>query len=137
MGLWSDAIKKWQLSPVFGIGFGKQLSIETYDWQANEDVKNIHNSPLAILAQMGIAGFTLFAIFIFSVLGSSFKYIFEDEELKPYYIGIVASIALCLFASLFQPYLETNMTSIFFWMLLGLLSTSRFLIKQNENPANQ
>jgi O-antigen ligase len=127
MGLWRDAKNQWKTDPIFGIGFGKQLSFESSDWQSLEDVKNIHNSPLAILVQTGAIGFSVFALFILAVIISSYKYLKKNEELRPYYIGILCAIVLFLFSSLFQPYLETNVTSIFLWMLLGLLSTARFL----------
>lgn len=138
MGLWSDAIYRWKTSPIWGIGFGKTLSLETANWHAFEDVKNIHNSPLAIIVQMGIIGIAALTIFILSVIWSGMKLIKKDNELKAYYAGILCSIALFIFASFFQPYLETNMMSIFFWILLGLFSTSRFILKnKNENTSNK
>lgn len=137
MGLWRDAVRQWSASPLVGIGFGKQLSLETYDWRALEDVKNIHNSPLAILVQTGIIGFGLFAGFIVAVIIAAYRRLRHDEELRPYYAGILGATVLFLFCSLFQPYLEANFTGIFLWILLGLLSTSRFLISKNENPSDK
>ncbi|MFA6422171.1 MAG: O-antigen ligase family protein [Candidatus Buchananbacteria bacterium] len=136
MDLWRDALHKWETNPFFGIGFGKQLSLETFDWQTFEDVKNIHNSPLAILVQTGIVGFVSLGLFILAVLFASYKHIVKDKDLRPYYAGIFAAIILFLLSSFFQPYLEANFTSIFLWMLLGLLGTSKFITNKNENSSN-
>jgi O-antigen ligase len=127
LDLWRDAKNKWLDNPLWGVGYGKTLSLETFDWHTYEEIRNLHNSPLAIAVQMGALGLVAFLIFCVGVLVSSFKYIYKDPELTPYYIGIIAAIAIMGFASLFQPYLEANFTGIFLWLMLGLLGTSRII----------
>lgn len=121
---WQEAKKLWLQTPLTGLGFGKKIPLEMGSWQTFEEIRNIHNSPLAITIQMGIIGIGLFAAFIFSNILGSIKSIIKNEELKPYYLGLLSCVVTILFASLFQPYLETNLTGIFFWITLGLLRTS-------------
>lgn len=121
--LWKNAIDAWTDSPIIGIGFGQSLPLDLGDWQTTEEIRNIHNSPLAILVQMGIVGFALFTGFMVSVVAKSYHTLHTHPD-APYYFGIIAALALLLFSSLFQPYLETNLTGIFLWILLGLLRTS-------------
>ncbi len=138
IGLWQSAKKSWQASPIFGIGLGRNISLEVGDWRAYEEVRNLHNSLLAITIQMGILGITAFGLFILSVLAKSWKVAMSDPELKPYFIGIIACILTILFCSLFQPYLETNLTGIFLWLMLGILRTSAIIINQHvKNTTSQ
>ncbi len=133
--LWYDAKKSWQKNPIFGVGLGKSILIDTGDWQNFEEIRNMHNSILALLVQLGILGFLIFFAFILASGISAWKQIYNHKELLPYYLGLATGCAAFLFASLFQPYLETNLMAIFFWIFLGLLRTS-FIIKENENITN-
>lgn len=122
--VWYDAKKAWLTNPVYGVGFGHSMLIDDGTYQTFEEIRNIHNSPLAVTVQMGLIGIFIFIIFIASVIISSYKKIYVIDDLKPYYIGIMAAISIFLVVFLFQPYLETNMMSIWLWILLGLLRTS-------------
>ncbi|OGY44494.1 MAG: hypothetical protein A3B89_00620 [Candidatus Buchananbacteria bacterium RIFCSPHIGHO2_02_FULL_40_13] len=132
LNFWRTAEKSWIKNPITGLGFGQKLPLELGQWQTFEEIRNIHNSPLAIIIQMGLIGISLFTLFIATNLASSFKLIFKNEELAPYYLGLLAAIVAMFFASLFQPYLETNLTSIFFYLLLGLLRTNLIINGQKE-----
>lgn len=122
--LWYDAKNTWEQNPIFGVGFGKSILIDWGDFKNLEEIKNIHNSPLSIAVQMGLVGIAVFGLFVLVSLFSGFKQIFSDNDLKPYYLGLFAGVLIFLFASLFQPYLETNLLSLWFWMFLGLIRTS-------------
>lgn len=124
INFWNAAKKSWLESPVTGLGFGKKLPLDLGEWQTFEEIRNIHNSPLAITIQMGLIGISLFGLFVLTSTLGNLKYILKSEELKPYYFGLLAATIAVLFASLFQPYLETNLTGIFLWILLGLLRSS-------------
>jgi O-antigen ligase len=134
--LWYDAREAWNKNRFFGLGFGKTILIDTGDWQNFEEVRNMHNSMLALLVQMGFLGFSFFVALIAVSGFYAIKRIYQNEELTPYYLGISAGCATFLFASLFQPYLETNLMGIFFWIFLGLLRTSA-IINKDEDTANQ
>jgi len=122
--VWQDAGKVWIANPVFGAGFGHSMLVDSGTYQTFEEIRNIHNSPLSIAVQMGLIGLASFLAFIIAVIISSINKIYKNEDLKPYYIGILAAISVYLAACLFQPYLETNMMGIWLWILLGLLRTS-------------
>ncbi|MEI6288050.1 MAG: O-antigen ligase family protein [bacterium] len=125
--LWQSAQEVWLTNPIFGIGLGHIIPLELDGWRTFEEVRNLHNSLLAILVQMGLLGLISFLGLIASVLITSRKKIFNDQNLTPYYIGLYAGVAVILFCSLFQPYFETNLTAIFLWIFLGLIATSRNL----------
>jgi O-antigen ligase len=122
--LWYDAKNVWEQNPIFGVGFGKSILIDWGDFKNFEEIKNIHNSPLSITVQMGLLGIAIFGLFVLVSLISALRKIFADEDLKPYYLGLFAGVVIFLFVSLFQPYLETNLLSLWFWMFLGLIRTS-------------
>jgi len=135
---WSGAAKIWSANPLFGIGFGHTMLLDNGDSQGLEEIRNIHNSPLAIAVQMGFVGLLAWLAFLLSVLISAVKNAYRHEDLKPYCLGLIAAVIIYLAACLFQPYLETNMMGIWFWLLLGLLRTASIFTKQTyENPANQ
>ncbi|NCN07528.1 hypothetical protein GW933_02430 [Candidatus Falkowbacteria bacterium] len=129
INFWNVAKKSWLKSPITGLGFGKKLPLDLGDWQTFEEIRNIHNSPLAITIQMGLIGIGLFGLFVVTNVLGNLKYIFKNDDLKPYYFGLLSATVAVIFASLFQPYLETNLTGIFFWILLGLLRTSIIINK--------
>lgn len=134
--LWYDAKKSWEKNPIWGVGLGKSILIDTGDWQNFEEIRNMHNSLLALLVQLGIVGFSIFFSLILASAVSTWKWIYHHQELLPYYLGLSVGCATFLLASLFQPYLETNLMAIFFWIFLGLLRTSA-IIKEDENTTNQ
>ncbi|MFA5029267.1 MAG: O-antigen ligase family protein [Patescibacteria group bacterium] len=134
ISLWQTAQRVWLLNPFLGVGFGLKIPLELPDWHTFEEVRNIHNSLLAILVQMGIIGLLLFLLVIATVLAKSWKKIFLNEDLNPYYLGLVACLTALIFASLFQPYLETNLTGVFFWLILGLIRTGK-IINNQKLPA--
>ncbi len=123
-GIWRSALDSWMDNPLWGTGLGRQIPLELRDWKTFEEVRNLHNSPLAIMVQTGIIGFALFLAFLISLLKLSWNNLKKiDPELKPYCFGIGAGVLVFLFASLFQPYLETNLYGAIFWIFLGLLRT--------------
>lgn len=128
--LWSIAKDEWLKNPVFGVGFGHSVLIETADYQNFEELRNIHNSPLAITVQMGLAGALSFAAFVLAVLIAGFKSIRSAED--PYAIGIYAAIIVFGAACFFQPYLETNLMGIWLYILLGLLRARTLIAADAE-----
>lgn len=127
--LWRDARDLWEKNPLLGIGLGKSILIDWGEYKNFEEVRNIHNSPLAIMVQMGLIGLLAFLAFVVSVFSAVWKKIYLDYDLKPYYLGIGAGVVVFLLASLFQPYLETNLLGIWLWLFLGLLRTSTNLAR--------
>ncbi len=111
--------------PFVGIGFGRNMTFGRENYLLTVDVREIHNSPFAILVQMGLLGFipfVLLVVFIFRLWWKAYRVMKDDDRF--WVLGIGASALVFLVASLFQPYLETNTTAIFFWILLGLMRTA-------------
>ncbi len=130
--LWQSALANWLENPILGVGLGKSIPLEMTNWQTFEEVRNIHNSLLAILVQMGLVGLGAFLTILFGAAAAGWRKISADPGLTPYYLAIAISLTVFLFVSLFQPYFETNLTAIFFWLLLGLFRTA-FVVTKNYN----
>lgn len=120
---WQSAFSLLSQNPLLGSGFGIHIPVESGDYRDFVEIRNIHNSWLALLVQMGVLGFMLMSVFLLSLIvrlvrsyqGTSFLSALCTVLLTLFvYQGIV------FFA---QPYLETNLTGIFFWLTLGLMNT--------------
>ena len=131
---WGQAKIEWLKNPFYGVGFGHQILVDTGDWQDFEELRNIHNSPLAIMVQTGLLGIAVLGLFILAVLLSIRKKLFESADLAPYYLGLIGALAVFLISSIFQPYLETNLMGIWLWIILGLLRTATLI---NNKPVNK
>lgn len=136
LNFWQEAFHAWKNNALLGVGLGKEITISVDGWQTTQEIRNIHNSLLSILIQNGILGLLAIITLIFTTLAKSFRSIYSNQETAPYYIGIMSGLVIILIASLFQPYLETNLNNIFFWIFLGLLATSR-KFNHYENITNQ
>lgn len=126
--VWKEAAKEYVQSPMLGIGFGKKIYVEIDNYRDFIEVRNIHNSPLVILVQMGIAGIVLFI----AIVWNNLKGIFIRSKKDWIDIALFSTLVFYLFAFLFQPYLETNLLGIFFWIILGLIR-----VKSYENTGDK
>lgn len=118
---WQTILQSFYESPVFGIGFGQQISFDVRGWVSAVFVRDVHNSLLGLLVQMGIVGAGLFlAMQILCIVG----YARARRRLgwiRPFADGIFVSYLAFFIAANFQLYLETNLLNIFFWMMLGII----------------
>ncbi len=119
--VWKEGIREWLRSPLFGIGLGKSVYIEIGKYKDFVEVRNFHNSLLVILIQMGLVAFGLFAAFVWTILKKARSV--QNKNWMDYALFSAAVFYLAVF--LFQPYLETNLLAIFFWMILGALRAQR------------
>jgi O-antigen ligase len=119
--VWQQAAKEYMAKPFFGIGFGKKVSVEIANYHDFVEVRNMHNSFLVLLVQMGMVGFLLllFSV-IFATLGVLRRAI-VDEDFRIAAYACLGILVFQLTAFLFQPYLEANLLGIFFWINLGML----------------
>jgi O-antigen ligase len=115
--VWKESLSQYAENPIPGIGFGKKIYIEIDSYKDIVEVRNIHNSPLVILVQMGIISFGIFLAFIFINL----KKIWAQRKMDWINLSLLILLFFYLTVFLFQPYLETNLLGIFFWILLGLI----------------
>lgn len=115
--VWKETARKYLESPIFGIGFGKKIYVEIEKYKDFVEVRNIHNSPLVILVQMGIIAIFAFLAFVYK----NFKALYWKMNKDWIDFTLIAALANYLVAFLFQPYLETNLLGIFFWIVVGLV----------------
>lgn len=126
--VWQEALKKYRGSLVFGVGFGKYLSVEIGTYRNFVEMRNIHNSFLVLLVQMGILGTALLFVPIAMLAKNILQRIRKKDEFYVERIAVLGILALQMVAFMFQPYLETNLLGIFFWINLGLM---RSLFREN------
>lgn len=118
--VWQVAFERWLENPAFGVGFGQAITIGGTDWQTNEFIRNIHNSPLAIAVQTGLVGIGLLVLWLYTIFNYGFQTLRNHRDYT-LIAGLIAALAVLIFSSLFQPYLETNLTGIFLWIIAGLI----------------
>lgn len=118
--VWQSSISRFSERPFLGIGFGASVPVEFGEYHQYVEVRNMHNSWLAMLIQTGLIGMGSFVAFLVALISRLFK----TRMTGPGFSEIrTALVALLLFQGLVffsQPYLETNLLGIFFWVTLGL-----------------
>ncbi|MCX6764072.1 MAG: O-antigen ligase family protein [Candidatus Moranbacteria bacterium] len=112
--VWQSAYEELKNNPFLGIGTGKTIYAETETYKDFIEARNIHNSYLSILLQFGLLGLLGFLYFVYLNVKNLLKNINFTS------LSLAGIISLFLIAFLFQPYLETNMLAILFWISLGL-----------------
>jgi O-antigen ligase len=129
--VWESALKSFAESPFIGIGFGKSVPVELSDYQKYVEVRDMHNSWLALLVQTGIIGLGLLLIYLGTLLVQVMRIHGQSDFLKTLravLVGLLFFQGLIFFS---QPYLETNLLGIFFWLTVGLLQA---LLGLSNNP---
>ena len=120
--VWKEAAGEYLKSPFFGVGFGKKLYTQIESYKDYVEVRNIHNSYLVILVQMGIPALILLGFFAWRIV-KEIKANWRGDWMET---GFVLVLIGLLVNFMFQPYLETNLLGIFFWLTLGLLRGANF-----------
>ena len=126
--VWESAWNKYRENMLFGIGTGQKVAIEIADFHDVVEIRNMHNSYLTILVQFGIAGILLVLYFIYLHLKKLVKSGIRNDF---YGLAFLSVLVFYLVAFIFQPYLETNLLAMFFWINLGLIRVIND--KRNEN----
>lgn len=128
---WRAAKESFFDHPVFGIGYGQDLTIDFETYRRVVAIRELHNSYLVLLVQMGIVGVISFGYFVWRLLVGVWKAYQGKGILWPYQLAFFSAWLLFMSAALWQPYFETNLTGIFFWILAGLLMVSLRLEADN------
>jgi hypothetical protein len=120
--VWQGVWKEYKQNTVWGMGFGRQIYIDMGGYRDYVEVRNIHNSWLAIFVQMGILGIGLLFWFMMELAYKTLskKHVVITKNAQIIRFSTMSILALCLVAFLFQPYLEANFFSWLFWINLGL-----------------
>jgi O-antigen ligase len=119
--IWSESWQSLYESHFLGIGLGQGMYVEIGGYRDFVEVRNIHNSLLALLLQMGVIGFMVFGTYVFLALQYSWRVFFSPHEEGIITRTLYALVLFQCIAFLFQPYLETNLLSVFFWITIGVL----------------
>ncbi|HLC95346.1 MAG TPA: O-antigen ligase family protein, partial [Patescibacteria group bacterium] len=122
-------------NPMFGTGFGMHIPVESGAYRDFIEIRNIHNSWLVLLVQMGIVGFFTFIVFVSTLVWK----VFALHPVTPFF-SLLRSVSLTLIlyqgiVFLAQPYLETNMLGIFFWMTLGMTNALIVIAHKAQYPS--
>ncbi len=118
--VWKSAYEKFKSTPLFGIGTGQKVYVENGKiYKDFVEVRNIHNSYLAMLIQFGFLGLAIFIYFIYKIWKGLLK-AYQKNKNNFSALSVLSILTLYIIAIFFQPYLETNLLSIFFWIALGL-----------------
>jgi len=120
---WQSAFSSLSQNPFLGSGFGIRIPVESGDYRDFVEMRNIHNSWLALLVQMGIAVFVIFSSFLILLAFRMFRLREETPFLSAMRIALLTVFVYQGIVFFAQPYLETNLTGIFFWLTLGLMNT--------------
>lgn len=129
--VWESSLASFSEHPLFGIGFGARVPVEIGDYRQYVEVRNMHNSWLALLVQTGVVGAVLFFWFVFALISALIRKTFADAFLRQarfVVCGLLLFQGLVFFS---QPYLETNLLGLFFWITLGI---GRALLELSERP---
>ena len=129
---WQSAFFSLSQNPFFGSGFGVRIPVESGEYRDFVEIRNIHNSWLALLVQMGIGGFVILGAFLVSFFFRAFRFCGETPFLSTMRVALLTILVYQGIVFFAQPYLETNLTGIFFWLTLGLMNTLFSLSGKNN-----
>ncbi len=118
--VWQSVWQEDKNNVWLGLGFGRQVFIDMGDYLDYVEVRNIHNSWLAVFAQMGLGGLILWLVFYSQLFKNLLWNRHREVSSLIAKYAILGVMVFCAVAFLFQPYLEANFFSIFFWLSLGL-----------------
>ncbi|MDD5083323.1 MAG: O-antigen ligase family protein [Candidatus Moranbacteria bacterium] len=125
--VWREATEAFVQSPVLGTGFGARIPVEIDTYREFIEIRNVHNSWLAMLVQIGVVGFGLILFFIGKTTAFVRKNIFRSEFLNSVRYATLGVFFFQCMVFLYQPYLETNLLGIFFWLNLGVMRTLSYI----------
>lgn len=118
---WQSALSALSRNLFLGTGFGMQIPVENGAYRDFVEIRNVHNSWLALLVQTGLLGFVLFFGAIISFCWLAFVARPADIFLLTFKNVLVTVLFFQCIIFLAQPYLETNLLGIFFYFSLGTL----------------
>jgi hypothetical protein len=134
--IWKSAINFGFKSPIFGRGFGVlPISIPPpRGIGINSGIKPIHNHLLTIFCKMGILGIILFFFVNFYAFLYGLLYLKEckDAFLQSFLRGALSSFILWHILALFFDVIDSPPTSIFIWIILGLIFACVYVDKNNS-----
>lgn len=131
--VWRESFKEYIKEPVWGMGFGKKIYVESIDYKDFVEVRNIHNSWLVLIFQGGLMVAVFFLVFVFKLLLRLIR--LRNKGWQD--ILLIVLLLNYFVVAVFQPYWETNMLAIFFWIILGLIGVRNLSNFKHENSRNK
>lgn len=141
--VWQGTMKEYWQRRFYGLGFGQMVFLDMGNYRDYVQVRDMHNSWLAVLAQLGPLGLILLWGLMAATMIKAGKFISFGVKIRgrgpmpPQDINLPAKInqvtirtaqlatsgilVFCFLAFFFQPYLEANWFTIIFWLNLGLM----------------
>ncbi len=119
--VWKSVLKEYRENLVRGLGFGKKIFIEIDSYKDLVEIRNIHNSFIALLVQTGLGGIVIFLIFVWRLFKQAFDKIIVKDDFSAFRTAALTTLVFYLIVFMFQPYLEANLLGIFFWINMGIL----------------
>ena len=142
--VWRQTLQYSLESPLTGMGFGVQpvftVAGRTFVYPEGFlpglEVHSPHNHILAIFFKMGLIGVFLFAFINLRVFFYGLRYIrsCRSEFNKCLLIACLGSLVYWHGNAFFFDVIESPPTSIFLWIILGLILSVIYIDKENENP---
>jgi O-antigen ligase len=149
--LWQAALKQYQLNPIFGAGSGSYLFLGRHfrSPAVQADPIHVHCDYLELLAEYGIAGVTLAAVFLWAHLRSGFKGVGEivRTKLEPAWetssnevalaIGALSAIIALLGHSVVDFNFHIPANTLLAAFLFGILARPNRGAAGPENPGRE
>ncbi len=129
---WQEAWETFVESPVLGIGFGRKLTFDYFGFPARIEIRDLHNNFIGIALQMGLLGFISFAAFQTIFAARTINILKKATELRPIVLGFIACYILFFVGANFGVYFDINLFVILFWIFLGVVISSGYLIDTNK-----
>ena len=121
--LWRNAIESFKTHPIFGIGINATTS---YGSKYYSNSHYVHNSILEVLSEGGVVVFSIFMIFIMSLLIYSIKIYFNNKKNIFIFISFLAMIIQMMFLSVIY-------NEMFYFFILLVYRYSDNYKKNNSN----
>lgn len=118
--VWQSVWGKYQVNFLSGLGFGQKIFVDMGNYRDYVEVRNIHNSFLAVFVQLGLVGFLILASFMVGQFAKLISLTASRPDSAMMKYAVLGVMIFCGTAFLFQPYLEANFFNIPFWLSLGL-----------------
>ncbi len=119
--VWQSAADILMDRPLVGTGFGMRIPVENGAYRDFVEIRNVHNSWLALFVQMGSVGFFLLVAAGLASVWRAQKTRIASEFLRSVRLALMALLLFQTVLFFAQPYLETNLLGLFFWLTIGLL----------------
>ncbi len=144
--VWWQAVARetWETNPIFGLGFGYDLSarfLADYDWLTVEDfsARSPHSIIFTMLGRMGLIGLAAFAA-IAAAMGAVTWRLLRRVRTGDQALGSFGwwSVSWVLFVSgCFGVVLEGPMGAVVFWTALGLANATSAAVLAQPEPVEE